>query len=472
MKRKQLVALCLTAALVISSLAGCGKAETSTAGQDETQTEEAGEPAETASEPAEEAGEQEATGDKPYEGTQLTFWMQPYGEDPSIQTATLDKITAEFYEKTGITVNYTINDWGSAMQKLTLASTGGEAPDVSDLFFTSAFVAMSSDEYGIMEVNDLVEDMGGEAAYLSAGKDEAYIDGNWYGVPWRLDTRMMLYNTEDFEKAGITEIPKTWDELIEVSKQLTETNDNGDITHAGLSLLNNMGRYDQVWTVMLAQAGGEMMNADFTEFTFDSEEGRKALKFLSDVVNEYNISNNSVDASYDALSEFMSGKTSIVFGAGPDSKVSILEAAPQMEGKFASAPLPLATGADNEKYTVAASAPISIFKSTEHPEAAKEWVKFFCSPENQLLLSKELLMLNTSAEVMADAYFTEDPWLSVLAESAARAQSLDMPLPTWGQIASWPDGPLPKMCSEVVNGGDMDAAIAKCLEEIEKIGLK
>lgn len=278
--------------------------------------------------------------DKPYDGTNLVFWMQAYGSDPSIQRAALDKVTADFQEQTGISVEYNIVDWGSASQKLTLACTGGEAPDVADIFFTKSLATMSSDEYGLMELNDLVEEMGGEDTWITAGKDEACVDGDWYGIPWRADTRVLLYNTEDFENAGITEAPTTWDELVEDAQKLTVTDEDGNITHAGLAWYSDMGRYDQTWFSMLAQCGGTLMNDEFTEFTLDTEQSKQALAFLSDCINTYNICSNSLDASYDAVTEFMSGNVSMVFGVTGETKNNILQNAPQMEGKFASAPLP------------------------------------------------------------------------------------------------------------------------------------
>lgn len=403
-----------------------------------------------------------------FEGTELTFWMQPYGSDPAIQREAMDKVTADFKESTGITVNYNIVDWNSANQKLTLACTGGEAPDVADIFFTNSYQKMSTDEYGLMEINDVVEELGGEDTWIQAGKDEACIDGDWYGIPWRADTRVLLYNTEDFEKAGITKVPETWDELVETAQALTEVNEDGEITHAGLAWYSDMGRYDQTWFAMLAQAGGTMMNEDFTEFTFDSEEGRKALTFLSDCINEYNICKNSLDASYDSITEFMSGNVSMVFGVTGETKNNILSNAPQMEGKFASAPLPTSTG--TEKNTISFSAPIAIFKTTQNVEASKEWVKYFCSEDVQLYLSQQLGLLNSNVNVMNDSYFVEDEWLSAFSTSIGNSQSGDMPLTTWSQLDAWPDGPIPNMCAEVVNGTDIDEAIAKCMEEISSIG--
>lgn len=408
--------------------------------------------------------------DKPYDGTNLVFWMQAYGSDPSIQRAALDKVTADFQEQTGISVEYNIVDWNSASQKLTLACTGGEAPDVADIFFTKSLATMSSDEYGLMELNDLVEEMGGEDTWITAGKDEACVDGDWYGIPWRADTRVLLYNTEDFENAGITEAPTTWDELVEDAQKLTVTDEDGNITHAGLAWYSDMGRYDQTWFSMLAQCGGTLMNDEFTEFTLDTEQSKQALAFLSDCINTYNICNNSLDASYDAVTEFMSGNVSMVFGVTGETKNNILQNAPQMEGKFASAPLPTATGAENEKNGISFSAPIGIFKTTENADAAKEWVKYFCSEDVQLYMSQELGLLNSNCAVMENSYFTEDEWLKAFSTTIANSQSGDMPLTTWSQIDAWPDGPIPSMCANVVNGTDADTAIAECMSQIEAIG--
>lgn len=408
--------------------------------------------------------------DKPYDGTNLVFWMQAYGSDPSIQRAALDKVTADFEEQTGISVEYNIVDWGSASQKLTLACTGGEAPDVADIFFTKSLATMSSDEYGLMELNDLVEEMGGEDTWITAGKDEACVDGDWYGIPWRADTRVLLYNMEDFENAGITEAPTTWDELVEDAQKLTVTDEDGNITHAGLAWYSDMGRYDQTWFSMLAQCGGTLMNDEFTEFTLDTEQSKQALAFLSDCINTYNICSNSLDASYDAVTEFMSGNVSMVFGVTGETKNNILQNAPQMEGKFASAPLPTATGAENEKNGISFSAPIGIFKTTENADAAKEWVKYFCSEDVQLYMSQELGLLNSNCAVMENSYFTEDDWLKAFSTTIANSQSGDMPLTTWSQIDAWPDGPIPSMCANVVNGTDADTAIAECMSQIEAIG--
>ena len=43
---------------------------------------------------------------------------------------------------------------------------------------------------------------------------------NTYGIPWYMDTRVMFYRKDVFEKAGYKNPPKTWDELLDLSKKI------------------------------------------------------------------------------------------------------------------------------------------------------------------------------------------------------------------------------------------------------------
>jgi ABC-type glycerol-3-phosphate transport system substrate-binding protein len=45
-------------------------------------------------------------------------------------------------------------------------------------------------------------------------------DGHYYGIPYRVDPRVITYRTDLFEQAGITQLPTTWDEFKEVCRKL------------------------------------------------------------------------------------------------------------------------------------------------------------------------------------------------------------------------------------------------------------
>ena len=45
-----------------------------------------------------------------------------------------------------------------------------------------------------------------------------------YGIPWSLAQKGLFYNLEMMKQAGYNEPPKTWDELIEMSKTMQDQN--------------------------------------------------------------------------------------------------------------------------------------------------------------------------------------------------------------------------------------------------------
>lgn len=405
--------------------------------------------------------------EKPNEPKEITFWMQKYGSDPAAQDALLKEMTDDFESKTGIKVKYSIVDWGQALNKYTLACTGGEAPDVADVFFTASLIQMGGEEYGPMQIDDVAREMG-EDSWFKAGKDEAYYDGHWYGIPWRFDTRTLVYNTEHFEEAGIAAPPTTWDELVDAGKKLTKTDLKGNITRAGLAWFNMMARFDQTWFALLAGAGGNLMDDNFQKPTFNSQAGVDSLNFMRDVIVTHKIASpNAVDPSYDPVAEFMAEKVSMVFGVTAETKNNIENQAPQLKGKFASAVMPSMSGKGPS--SIAYSAPIVIFKTTKDADSSKEWVKYFCNTENQLKASKVLSLLNSSKAVMNDSYFMQDQWLNAFVEQSGRAVAGDMPIPEWSQVDAWPNGPLPAMCSEVIAGMDVQQSIDKAIVEFEDL---
>src|SRR5690606_20317395 len=66
--------------------------------------------------------------------------------------------------------------------------------------------------------------------------DQAFnFDGNFYYMPGGIMTGGIFYNTDILEAAGVAEVPKTWDEVLEVAKRLTRVTGDGELQQAGLS---------------------------------------------------------------------------------------------------------------------------------------------------------------------------------------------------------------------------------------------
>jgi multiple sugar transport system substrate-binding protein len=397
----------------------------------------------------------------------INFWMQQYGDNPQRQQAYMNELVAQFKKDTGVTVNVTYVDWGQAHTKYTLAASGGEAPDVADTFFAYSWIKIGGDKYGPMIIDDVVAEVG-EKGFYDIARPECYINGHWYALPWRADTRAAMYNQQMFDTAGIKEFPKTYDELIEVGKKLTTYNADGTVDRAGFLFSIGNARFDQTWFALLAGHGGKLMNDNFTEWTFNNAAGRESLKFMYDAVFTHKIVPQAViDPSYNSGQVFMAGKAAIILGEGSGALQNIQRNAPQIGSYVRSAVMPSKTGSGIS--SIAFAAPVCVFKNTKNPEAAKAWLKYFCSKDVQLKATQELSVESSRIDVMNEPYFQNSAWYKPFTQQTARSNAGDMPISEFSEIDAFPSGPLNTMCSQVMAGGNIQAAIDECMTKINAI---
>ena len=100
-----------------------------------------------------------------------------------------------------VKVSVTPVDWGQAVAKLQTAIGGGETPDVSQ---------MGTDMMGQFVETGALEPVPADidpARFFESAWQTNVVDGQAYGVPWYVETRVLYYRTDIAEKAGITAAP-------------------------------------------------------------------------------------------------------------------------------------------------------------------------------------------------------------------------------------------------------------------------
>jgi len=109
-----------------------------------------------------------------------------------------------------IKVKYVNVPFDQAQNKFDTAAGSKGAPDVlrSEVGWTPAFA-----KKGYFLPLDGTEALKDQSKFRSNLIEQAKYDGKTYGVPLVTDTLALVYNKALFKKAGITEAPKTWDEL-------------------------------------------------------------------------------------------------------------------------------------------------------------------------------------------------------------------------------------------------------------------
>ncbi|MEA5573834.1 ABC transporter substrate-binding protein [Calothrix sp. UHCC 0171] len=85
--------------------------------------------------------------------------------------------------------------------------------------------------------------------------------GKIWSVPFATNNVGVFYRPSLFKAAGITELPKTWDELRQVAKKLTrDTNGDGKIDQYGMFLPLGKGEFTVfVWLPFMWSGGGELV---------------------------------------------------------------------------------------------------------------------------------------------------------------------------------------------------------------------
>lgn len=103
-----------------------------------------------------------------------------------------------------------------------------------------------------------------------------------YGVPQSRTALALVYNKQMFQEAGLTEAPKTWDEVREYAKKLTKTDAGGTTTVYGFGLPGKGGSH--VWFRVLPEiwgCGGDICDAEMKTATLNTDAVKKALEYYT-----------------------------------------------------------------------------------------------------------------------------------------------------------------------------------------------
>ena len=181
---------------------------------------------------------------------EFNYWSS---EQEAGITAVVDAFNASQDE---IHVTATIVPWDQFWEKLSVGLPAGSAPDV---FTINALNVVDYAKNGyLLDISDLFESGAVDVSkFPQSAIDTHTVDGTLWAVPKDYDNIAVYYNKSMFDAAGV-EYPTndwTWDEFIEIAKQLTDV-DSGiygaALTPNGQSLV-----YDYI-----AGNGGELFDEE------------------------------------------------------------------------------------------------------------------------------------------------------------------------------------------------------------------
>ncbi|MEU6996744.1 extracellular solute-binding protein [Nonomuraea sp. NPDC046570] len=162
-------------------------------------------------------------GDKKAEGAggavTLKLVAADYGDGPTAENSGQkfwESLKTEFEAANpNIKIDVQVINWNDIDKQVATMVQNGQVPDILQTGDYSGFVK----EQMLHKVEEIVSP-NVQTDLLEKFAEYGKVEGTAYGLPFVSSARAMFYNKELFTKAGITEPPKTWDELKAAAEKL------------------------------------------------------------------------------------------------------------------------------------------------------------------------------------------------------------------------------------------------------------
>lgn len=341
----------------------------------------------------------------------VTLWGTYGNGGNTAQTDVLLKTLIPAFEAAhpGITVKYVDIPYDSMKQKLTTGAAGGQLPDLvrSDIGWMAQFADLGV--YAPLE--DELDDFDQLAAATYPGTLAANEwQGQHYGLPLDTNTRVLVTSQAALDAAHLTKPPATFDELRAMADALDGT---------GIDVFADSGLSG--WNILpwIWSGGGDITDPDHTVATgyLDGPESVAAVQMLVDLYQAGAIPN---------LITGNEGATSTSDGLPTKRYATILDG-PWMADIWAGqypdfepiyAPVP---AGDGGSVSVVGGESIALTTSSQHKEAAEEFIRFTQSEQFQLAMAKvgQMSVIPAYADKQAQAV----PGFSAFADQLVTAKA-------------------------------------------------
>lgn len=334
--------------------------------------------------------------------TEISFWSNHPGNSLDLEQSFADA----FEKETGIKVDIVSagKNYAEVMQKYQTAQVGGDAGDlvvVADNTWFSAYLNGS-----IRPVDDVFAagDLDTSTYYQSL-YDEYKYEGSHYAVPYARSVLLYYYNPEYFAQAGVTEVPKTWDEVADAAKKIQAAHiDTIPFAWSPDTATSSWSFSSFLW------ANGGQWSDEWNLDTMTDDATVSAMQWAQDSVKE-------------GWGGVFSGDASTVYASG--SVAQMLNSSGALGGvresaSFDIAAAPVPTGsANSDDVVVSGGAGVAINANTtpEKQLAAAMFASFLTNAENTVEFSKATGYLPARTDADTAALVENEPLFQVALDS-------------------------------------------------------
>lgn len=305
-----------------------------------------------------------------FSAVEIEYWQ--YVFDTRVKA--MDKLIANFEAKNpDIKVKQVTFPYSDYQTRVVAATMARKGPDVLQLFYGWTDQFVKGKVLQPLDENVFPTEMVESEFFpiVSAMKRE----GAYYGLPTAVRSLALFYNKKIFAEAGVAEPPQNLTELVETAKKIAKQDAGGNLAVAGITL--DMAGQDHHWwrEVLLRQFGGTPYSDDGRQVAYDSEAGRQALTFYTDLQTKENAGMTGfMDEGQAAFRAGRAGMTiDGTFRLGAFQSIEDFE--------WGVAELPANADGMRSNYASYFANGIGASASGEELEAAQKFLQYISSPE-------------------------------------------------------------------------------------------
>src|SRR3954470_579373 len=341
----------------------------------------------------------------------------------SDQTLTTFQNAAKRFEATHPDVQVNIEDvsWDNPQQRLATDIAGGTAPDISVIATRWVLDYVQND---IAEPLDSYITPQFRSRFYENLLTPGVVDAKTYLLPILASTRALYYNKDLYEKAGVTAVPKTWDELRAASEKVKAKGGGA----YGFGIQGKEIETDTYWYYPFWSYGGEIVESG--KSGIGSDAGVKAAELYKSFIDA-GLSQPSPTGSnrQDIETLFKQGRLGALV-TGPWLRGQIASEAPNLN--YGITEMPRGT----KHLTWGGSDSMMLFKSSPNKELAWKFIEEgIFSKETRLEFTLSEGFLPVLKEEMDDPKLANDASLKIFADMLPIAKFAPL-MPQWEQVVA------------------------------------
>ncbi|MFJ3586031.1 ABC transporter substrate-binding protein [Streptomyces sp. NPDC090127] len=272
-------------------------------------------------------------------------------------------------EHPGIQVEVQVESWNDVDRKVAEMVKAGQAPDIAQIGAYADYAAAGA-LYSADELLSIPVQANFLAPLVEAGEHKRA----QYGLPFAASTRLLFFNQDLFDQAGIAKPPATWDELAAAAEKLKDN----DVKYPFALPLGP--EEAQAETMMWLLSGGDGYTDGSDRYRIDSEQNVRTFDWLKKNLVQKELTGPVAPGKLnrkDAFAAFSRGEVGMLNG-----HPSLMQEAQKKGVTVGKVALP---GADGQsKASMGVADWIMGFKQNGHRKEIGDFLDFVFSDENVL----------------------------------------------------------------------------------------